>query len=37
MKEYFNQTQLSADELAVTQPAAAVPAAVDPVPVAGRA
>ncbi|MGY4001878.1 ExeM/NucH family extracellular endonuclease [Aeromonas sanarellii] len=36
VKEYFNQTQLSADELVVTQPAGAVPAAVDLLPVAGE-
>lgn len=36
VKEYFNQTQINADELVVTQPAGAVPAAVDLVPVAGE-
>ncbi|BDS30692.1 nuclease (plasmid) [Aeromonas caviae] len=36
VKEYFNQTQLSADDLVVTQPSGAVPAAVDLVPVAGE-
>ncbi len=36
VKEYFNQTQINADELVVTRPAGAVPAAVDLVPVAGE-
>lgn len=36
VKEYFNQTQLNADDLVVTQPSGAVPAAVDLVPVAGE-
>ncbi|AHX60849.1 ExeM/NucH family extracellular endonuclease [Aeromonas media] len=36
VKEYFNQTQLSADALVVTQPVGAVPVAVDLVPVAGE-
>ncbi|WP_281704301.1 ExeM/NucH family extracellular endonuclease [Aeromonas taiwanensis] len=36
VKEYFNQTQINADDLVVTQPAGAVPAAVDLVPVAGE-
>ncbi|MFM5035052.1 ExeM/NucH family extracellular endonuclease [Aeromonas media] len=36
VKEYFNQTQLSADALVVTQPVGAVPTAVDLVPVAGE-
>lgn len=36
VKEYFNQTQINADDLVVTQPSGAVPAAVDLVPVAGE-
>ncbi|WP_323956840.1 ExeM/NucH family extracellular endonuclease [Aeromonas caviae] len=36
VKEYFNQTQINADELVVTRPAGAVPAAVDLLPVAGE-
>ncbi|WFF99800.1 ExeM/NucH family extracellular endonuclease [Aeromonas caviae] len=36
VKEYFNQTQINADDLVVTRPAGAVPAAVDLVPVAGE-
>lgn len=36
VKEYFNQTQLSADALVVTQPVGAVLVAVDLVPVAGE-
>ncbi|WP_439842212.1 ExeM/NucH family extracellular endonuclease [Aeromonas taiwanensis] len=36
VKEYFNQTQINADDLVVTQPAGAVPEAVDLVPVAGE-
>ncbi|WP_233462877.1 ExeM/NucH family extracellular endonuclease [Aeromonas caviae] len=36
VKEYFNQTQLNADELVVTRPLGAIPAAVDLLPVAGE-
>ncbi|MFQ2645660.1 ExeM/NucH family extracellular endonuclease [Aeromonas caviae] len=36
VKEYFNQTQINADDLVVTRPAGAVPAAVDLLPVAGE-
>lgn len=36
VKEYFNQTQLNADELVVTRPQGAIPAAVDLLPVAGE-
>lgn len=36
VKEYFNQTQLNADQLVVTQPMAALLPAVDLVPVAGE-
>ncbi|WP_257982436.1 ExeM/NucH family extracellular endonuclease [Aeromonas salmonicida] len=36
VKEYFNQTQINADELVVTQPMVALPPAVDLVPVAGE-
>ncbi|MFK0666400.1 ExeM/NucH family extracellular endonuclease [Aeromonas salmonicida] len=36
VKEYFNQTQLNADQLVVTQPMVALPPAVDLVPVAGE-
>ncbi len=36
VKEYFNQTQINADELVVTRPQGAVPAAVDLLPVAGE-
>ncbi|WP_265436697.1 ExeM/NucH family extracellular endonuclease [Aeromonas media] len=36
VKEYFNQTQLSADQLVVTQPAGALLPAVDLVPVGGE-
>ncbi|WP_113722018.1 ExeM/NucH family extracellular endonuclease [Aeromonas salmonicida] len=36
VKEYFNQTQLNADELVVTQPMVALLPAVDLVPVAGE-
>ncbi|WP_323975970.1 ExeM/NucH family extracellular endonuclease [Aeromonas hydrophila] len=36
VKEYFNQTQINADELVVTRPLGAIPAAVDLLPVAGE-
>ncbi len=36
VKEYFNQTQLNADELVVTRPQGVIPAAVDLLPVAGE-
>ncbi|MEV3825608.1 ExeM/NucH family extracellular endonuclease [Aeromonas caviae] len=36
VKEYFNQTQINADELVVTRPQGAIPAAVDLLPVAGE-
>lgn len=36
VKEYFNQTQLNADQLVVTQPMVALLTAVDLVPVAGE-
>ncbi|WCH20916.1 ExeM/NucH family extracellular endonuclease [Aeromonas salmonicida] len=36
VKEYFNQTQINADELVVTQPMVALLPAVDLVPVAGE-
>ncbi|WP_323933716.1 ExeM/NucH family extracellular endonuclease [Aeromonas caviae] len=36
VKEYFNQTQLNADELVVTRPQGTIPAAVDLLPVAGE-
>ncbi|MFQ2625740.1 ExeM/NucH family extracellular endonuclease [Aeromonas caviae] len=36
VKEYFNQTQLNADELVVTRPQGAIPAAVDLLLVAGE-
>ncbi len=36
VKEYFNQTQINADELVVTRPQWAIPAAVDLLPVAGE-
>ncbi|AUU20959.1 ExeM/NucH family extracellular endonuclease [Aeromonas caviae] len=36
VKEYFNQTQINADDLVVTRPQGAIPAAVDLLPVAGE-